>query len=109
MSSRPATSPPAAPNAPPGAAATSPHTAFEAHRAPSGPVVALVPLRTPGTGKTRLGGGGTGGRPGRAGQMLSPEERAALAAAMLADVAAALRCVPIDRVVVAASGPEAAT
>lgn len=28
---------------------------------------------------------------------------------MLADVAAALRCVPVDRIVVAASGPEAAT
>ncbi len=41
--------------------------------------------------------------------MLSPLERAALAAAMLADVADALRRAPIDRVVVAASGLEAAS
>lgn len=59
-------------------------------------VVALVPLRKPGAGKTRLGGG------------LSPQERAELAAAMLADVAAALRSAPLDRVVVAATGPAAA-
>lgn len=62
----------------------------------SGPLVGLVPLRSPGEGKTRLGA------------ELSPKERAALALAMLADVAAALRSVPLDEVVVAASGRQAA-
>ncbi len=60
------------------------------------PVVALVPVRSPGTGKTRLASG------------LTRTERAALSTAMLADVVAALRAAPVDRVVVAASGPSAA-
>ena len=61
------------------------------------PVVALVPVRSPGAGKTRLAAG------------LSRTERAALSSAMLADVVAALRASPVDRVVVAASGPSAAS
>ncbi|MFN2557339.1 MAG: 2-phospho-L-lactate guanylyltransferase [Nitriliruptorales bacterium] len=56
-----------------------------------------MPLRSPGMGKTRLG------------TELNVQERAALSLAMLADVTAALRSVPLDRVVVAASGPQAAT
>lgn len=56
---------------------------------------ALVPLRSPGCGKTRLAGS------------LRPEHRAALAAAMFADVIGALGASPIDRILVAASGPEA--
>jgi 2-phospho-L-lactate guanylyltransferase len=59
------------------------------------PTVALVPLRAPGAGKSRLAG------------TLSVEERAALAGAMLADVAAALHASPVDRIVVAAGGPAA--
>lgn len=59
------------------------------------PTVALVPLRAPGVGKSRLAG------------TLSVEERAALAGAMLADVAAALLASPVDRIVVAAGGPAA--
>lgn len=59
-------------------------------------VVALIPIRDPGEGKTRLA------------DRLSRRERAALAAAMLADVAAAVRTGPVDRVVVAASGPTGA-
>lgn len=58
-------------------------------------VVAVVPLRSPGAGKTRLAPG------------LGPESRAALAGAMLADVVAALRGADI-RVVVAAGGSAAA-
>lgn len=64
--------------------------------------VALVPLRTPGTGKTRL-------RPRAADAPgLDRDERAALAGAMLADVVAALSSSPIARIVVAASGEGAA-
>lgn len=55
--------------------------------------LALVPLRSPGEGKTRLAG------------MLSRSQRAELAAAMLADVLEALDHAPVDRTVVAASGP----
>lgn len=60
------------------------------------PVTALVPFRAPGTGKTRLADG------------LARDERAALAAAMLTDVAAALADAPLDRVLVAAAGRGAA-
>jgi 2-phospho-L-lactate/phosphoenolpyruvate guanylyltransferase len=60
------------------------------------PTVALVPLRAPGAGKTRLAG------------HLDVDQRAALAGAMLADVAAVLvGCRALDRVVVAAGGPSA--
>lgn len=62
----------------------------------TGPVVALVPARSPGVGKTRLS------------RALTPEQRAALSGAMLADVASALADSAVDRVVVAASGAEAA-
>jgi 2-phospho-L-lactate guanylyltransferase len=62
----------------------------------TGPVVALVPVRSPGVGKTRLAA------------ELSPLERAELSGAMLADVTAALTGAAVDRVVVAASGPAAA-
>lgn len=62
---------------------------------PRAATVALVPLRAPGVGKSRLAGA------------LSSEGRAALAGAMLADVAAALRDAPVDRTVVAADGPAA--
>ena len=58
--------------------------------------LALVPLRSPGHGKTRLRG------------VLSTERRAELAGAMLADVIAALRAAELPRIVVAASGPTAA-
>lgn len=61
----------------------------------SAATVALVPLRAPGVGKSRLAG------------TLSIEGRAALAGAMLADVVAALRDAPVDRIVVAAGGPAA--
>ena len=57
--------------------------------------IAIVPLRSPGHGKTRLAGS------------LRPEHRAALAAAMFADVICALRAAPVDGILVAASGPEA--
>lgn len=60
-----------------------------------GSTTALVPLRSPGVGKSRLAAA------------LSAEERAALAGAMLADVSAALRDTPIERIVVAAGGPAA--
>lgn len=61
------------------------------------PTVAVVPVRSPGTGKTRLA------------PALSTVERAQLAGAMLADVTAALRgAAGVDRLVVAASGPAAA-
>lgn len=59
-------------------------------------ITAIVPLRSPGRGKTRLA------------DALGPEHRAALAGAMFADVIAALRAAPIDRILVAAGGPEAA-
>jgi len=58
--------------------------------------VALVPLRAPGAGKTRLAA------------WLTAEQRAALAGAMLADVCAALRASPVDEVVVVAGGEAAA-
>lgn len=58
--------------------------------------IALIPLRSPGQGKTRLRG------------VLSTDRRAALAGAMLADVATAIRDAEVARVVVAASGPAAA-
>lgn len=63
---------------------------------PRDPVVALVPARSPGVGKTRLA------------DELTTAERAALSGAMLADVATALAASRVDRVVVAASGAEAA-
>jgi 2-phospho-L-lactate/phosphoenolpyruvate guanylyltransferase len=56
----------------------------------------LVPLRSPGRGKTRLA------------PRLSPAARASLAGAMLADVAAALAAAAVDEVVVVAAGPAAA-
>ena len=58
--------------------------------------MALIPLRSPGEGKTRLA------------STLTAEERAALAGAMLADVVAALRDSAVDRIVVAAAGTAAA-
>lgn len=58
--------------------------------------LALVPLRAPGVGKTRLA------------SVLDPEQRAALAVAMLGDVVAALRTGGITEVVVAAGGRGAA-
>lgn len=58
--------------------------------------VALVPLRAPGAGKTRLSG------------VLSAPERAALAGAMLADVCHALQQAPIDDLAVVAGGETAA-
>ena len=58
-------------------------------------LVAVVPLRSPGVGKTRLSPG------------LDRDTRAALAGAMLADVVAALRGAGLE-VVVAAGGPAAA-
>ncbi|HEX2029017.1 MAG TPA: 2-phospho-L-lactate guanylyltransferase [Nitriliruptorales bacterium] len=66
--------------------------------------MALVPFRAPGHGKTRLA---TRDRAGVRG--LTPAERAALAAAMLSDVAAALTGAPVDQLVVAASDAAAAT
>lgn len=63
--------------------------------------VALVPLRAPGHGKTRLAREGSD-------LGLTRDERAALAGAMLADVAAALADSRIERVVVATGGPAAA-
>jgi 2-phospho-L-lactate/phosphoenolpyruvate guanylyltransferase len=57
---------------------------------------ALLPLRSPGRGKTRLA------------SVLTPGERAALAGAMLADVAAAFRDTSVDEVIVVAGGPTAA-
>jgi 2-phospho-L-lactate/phosphoenolpyruvate guanylyltransferase len=56
----------------------------------------LVPLRSPGRGKTRLA------------PSLSPAARASLAGAMLADVAGALAAAAVDEVVVVAGGPAAA-
>lgn len=63
---------------------------------PERPVVALVPLRSPGAGKTRLRAAG-----------LTETQRAQLSAAMFADVVAALRASSIDRIVVAAKGAAA--
>jgi len=57
---------------------------------------ALVPLRDPGHGKTRLR------------RVLSTDRRAALASAMLDDVVAALRAAAVPRIVIAAGGPGAA-
>ena len=56
----------------------------------------LVPLRTPGIGKTRLS------------TVLQPDERAALATAMLTDVATALTAAGLEDVVVVAGGPASA-
>jgi 2-phospho-L-lactate/phosphoenolpyruvate guanylyltransferase len=56
----------------------------------------LVPLRSPGRGKTRLA------------EHLSPAARASLAGAMLSDVAAALADAAIDELVVVAGGQAAA-
>jgi 2-phospho-L-lactate guanylyltransferase len=58
-------------------------------------VVTIVPLRSPGVGKTRLAG------------HLDGSERAGLAGAMLADVVAAIRACGLERIVLAASGPGA--
>ena len=58
--------------------------------------VALVPLRSPGRGKTRLA------------DVLTVEERASLAGAMLADVIHALREAGLARLIVVADGPHAA-
>lgn len=63
---------------------------------PTAPVVALVPTRSPGAGKSRLA------------PRLDAQRRAALGAAMLADVVAALEASPVDRLVVAAAGSAAA-
>lgn len=57
--------------------------------------LALIPLRAPGVGKTRLA------------TVLSPEARSALAVAMLRDVVTALREGGITEVMVAAGGPGA--
>lgn len=57
---------------------------------------ALLPLRSPGVGKTRLAGA------------LSVEQRSGLAGAMLADVASALGGSKVDEVVVVAGGGAAA-
>jgi 2-phospho-L-lactate/phosphoenolpyruvate guanylyltransferase len=68
----------------------------------SPPLVALVPFRSPGTGKSRLAAA-EGGGPG-----LTPLERGRLAEAMLADVLHALAACTVDRVVVAAAADPAA-
>jgi 2-phospho-L-lactate/phosphoenolpyruvate guanylyltransferase len=57
--------------------------------------VALVPLRAPGAGKTRLA------------TVLDRDQRALLASAMLGDVALALAHSDVDEIVVAADGPAA--
>lgn len=62
----------------------------------AGATVALVPLRAPGDGKSRLAG------------RLAPHDRAALVAAMLGDVVAALVAAGTGTIVVAADGPRAA-
>lgn len=61
-----------------------------------GSTSALVPVRSPGEGKTRLAA------------ELTREERAALSGAMLADVTSALVASAVDRIVVVASGAPAA-
>ncbi len=60
------------------------------------PTVALVPLRAPGEGKSRLAA------------VLDREQRAALAVAMLADVTAAVSAAGLDEVVVVAGGSRGA-
>lgn len=65
---------------------------------PNRPIVALVPYRSPGAGKTRLRAAG-----------LSDEHRGQLSAAMFADVVDTLRRSSVDQVVVAARGDDAAT
>ena len=57
---------------------------------------AIVPLRQPGAGKSRLA------------EVLSPRARAELAVAMLGDVVAALAASSVDEVMIAADGPTAA-
>lgn len=64
---------------------------------PLTPPIALVPVRDPGQGKTRLSG------------VLGRQARAALAGAMLADVVSALQGAGIDRIVVLAGGPAASS
>lgn len=64
---------------------------------PPTPPLALVPVRAPGQGKTRLAG------------VLGREARAALAGAMLADVVAALQGAGMERIVVLAAGSPAAS
>ena len=61
------------------------------------PPLALVPVRDPGRGKTRLSG------------VLGRDARAALTGAMLADVVAALHGAGLQRIVVLASGPGASS
>jgi 2-phospho-L-lactate/phosphoenolpyruvate guanylyltransferase len=58
--------------------------------------VALVPLRTPGEGKSRLSA------------VLDPDQRAALAVAMLADVTAAVTAAGLTEVIVVAGGDRGA-
>lgn len=60
------------------------------------PTAVLVPLRAPGEGKSRLAA------------VLDPDQRAALAVAMLADVTAAVTAAGLDEVLVVASGRRAA-
>lgn len=59
------------------------------------PPVVIVPLRAPGVGKTRLA------------PMLDPDQRAALAGAMVSDVVTALRAASLDRILLAAGGEAA--
>ena len=61
------------------------------------PPLALVPVRDPGRGKTRLA------------TVLGPDARAALTGAMLADVVAALHGAGLQRIVVLAGGQVAAS
>ena len=61
------------------------------------PPLALVPVRDPGRGKTRLS------------SVLGKDARAALTGAMLADVVTALRGASLHRIVVLAGGPTAAS
>ena len=60
------------------------------------PTVALVPLRAPGVGKSRLA------------DVLDPEQRAALSVAMLGDVTASLAAAGLAEVIVVAGGQAAA-
>ena len=60
------------------------------------PTIALVPLRAPGHGKSRLV------------DVLDPQQRAALSVAMLSDVTAAVRIAGLAEVVVVAGGQAAA-
>lgn len=68
-----------------------------------GSTLAIVPLRGPGSGKTRLAPSGEDG-PG-----LEPSERAVLTSAMLSDVLSAVRGSPITTAVVAAADAAAST